>query len=151
MRHKFLLFFKVGHDFEITTEFIPCTVKTCILLSLSLWLPLFFWIILIFCAYVGVLVCLFACLLRCLPAEACGAFKIVLAVRSEWFAAHDPPQRGHASHPPDRSDLARVGPLVGAGRAQRTRWHLVEHTQTGDGQTHPNSNTQIISSLKCGR
>lgn len=68
MRHKFLLFFKVGHDFEITTEFIPCTVKNLhftVTISLATFIFLDYFDFLCLCGCACLFVCLFASLLTC--------------------------------------------------------------------------------------
>lgn len=63
------------------------------------------------------------------PAESSGALVVVLAVGSEWFAVHDPPQGGHPGCPPLHLDPAYARVPVGTGPDQGTGLYLFQ-TQT---------------------
>lgn len=65
------------------------------------------------------------------PAETCGAFVVVLAVRAKRFAVHDPPQGRHPGCPPLRLRPVYVCYLVGTGPGQGTSVYLFKRQRSG--------------------
>lgn len=80
------------------------------------------------------------------PAESGGALVVVLAVRAQWFAVHDPPQGRHPGNPPLRLRPVYVCYPDGTGPGQGAGAYLTEHKRSGvRADSHISHSTHEVS------